>query len=94
MKLWRCAKTISQVVGDELLLLEQQQGRLHHLNSTAAWIYERCDGRTSDAIAAELAMSYGVDRTVADRDMTAIADQLAQLGLIQRTDAPPGGRRD
>ena len=88
MKLWRCVETISQVVGDELLLLEQQQGKLHHLNSTAAWIYERCDGRTADAIATEFSESYGVDRSVADRDLDAIAGQLAQLGLIQTADAP------
>jgi hypothetical protein len=94
MKLWRCAEIISQVVGDELLLLEQDQGKLHHLNSTAAWIYERCDGRTSDAIAAELSRSYGVNRSVADRDLDAIADQLSQLGLIQRADRPQGAEGD
>ena len=89
MKLWRNSDTISQVVGDELLLLEQQVGRLHHLNSTAAWIYSRCDGRTSESIVAELSRNYGVDPSIAERDLDTVAKQLAQLGLIRLADLSP-----
>ena len=89
MKLWRSSDTISQVVGDELLLLEQQVGRLHHLNSTAAWIYARCDGRTSESIAAELSQNYGVDPSVAAQDLDRLAKQLAELGLIQLAELSP-----
>jgi hypothetical protein len=88
MKLLRCSETISQSVGDELLLLERQAGRLHHLNSTAAWIYQRCDGRTSEEIAIELSQNYGIDPYVAERDFRAVATQLAQLGLIQFAEMP------
>ena len=89
MKLLRSNETISQVVGDELLLLEQQVGRLHHLNSTAAWIYARCDGRTSESIATELSQNYGVDPSIAKRDLDTVARQLAQLGLIQLAELSP-----
>jgi hypothetical protein len=86
MEMSHCAHAISQVVGDELLLLERSDGRLHRLNATAAWIYERCDGNTSEAIAAELASRYEVDESVALRDVEDIAMQLARLGLIRLVD--------
>jgi hypothetical protein len=94
MELRRRSKPIAQLVGDELLLLEQQAGRLHHLNSTAAWIYERCDGRTLDAIAGELAELYGIDPSVAERDLRAVATQLAELGLIELAELPAATRTD
>ncbi len=86
MEMLHCAHAISQVVGDELLLLAQSDGRLHRLNATAAWIYERCDGRSSAAIATELAGCYEVDVSVALRDVEDIAMQLAGLDLIRLVD--------
>ncbi len=82
MKLLRCVQPVAQVVGDELLLLEQSSGRLHRLNATAAWIYERCDGRTAAAIAGDLSSCFDVDESTALRDVEEAARLLAQLGLI------------
>jgi Coenzyme PQQ synthesis protein D (PqqD) len=82
MKLLRCVQPVAQVVGDELLLLEKGSGRLHRLNATAAWIYERCDGRTAAAIAGELSSCFDVDESIALRDVEDAARLLAQLGLI------------
>jgi|GEM_PF-2732737 len=82
MNLLHRVRPIAQVVGDELLLLEQSSGRLHRLNATAAWIYERCDGHTVAAIAAELSRCYEVDESVALRDVENVAASLTQLGLI------------
>lgn len=87
MKLLRCVQPVAQVVGDELLLLEQNSGRLHRLNATAAWIYERCDGRTAAAIAGELSSCFDVDESTALHDVEDAARLLAQLGLIG---VPPG----
>ena len=91
MKLLRCVKPVAQVVGDELLLLERSSGRLHRLNATAAWIYERCDGRTAAAIAAELSTCFDVDESTALRDVEDAAGLLARLGLIG---APQPGTAD
>ncbi|MCX7064509.1 MAG: PqqD family protein [Proteobacteria bacterium] len=82
MKLLHRVRPVAQVVGDELLLLEQGSGKLHRLNATAAWIYERCDGRSAAAIAAELSRCYEVDEFVALRDVHDAAARLTQLGLI------------
>src|SRR3954464_11295096 len=83
MRLWRSAQTIPQTVGDELLLLEQDGGKLHRLNATAAWIYERCDGRSAADLAAEMASHFAVDTGTAQRDVRALAGQLVELGLVR-----------
>lgn len=40
--------------GRELLVHDGVDGRSHHLNATAAWVWQRCDGRTRVVDAAEL----------------------------------------
>lgn len=48
-------------VADELLVYDRRRGKAHCLNSTAALVWRRCDGRTSvSEIARALNRGYGV----------------------------------
>jgi len=78
-----CTNIVRQAVGEELLLLDQHAGRLHRLNPTAAWIYERCNGLSVDAVAEELAAHFDVDLVAAHRDVSTTTQQLIELGLIR-----------
>jgi len=82
-----CANTVLQEVGDELLVLDRETNRLHHLNPTASWIYRRCDGRSSveDLIDA-LIERFAIERETVERDLLRTLAELGTLGLI-RTDA-------
>jgi len=86
MKLWQTADVVRQPVGDELLLLEQGNGRLHHLNATAAWIYANCDGRTSESLADALTTRFEVEPDAALGDVLRVTGQLVELGLVQHGD--------
>ena len=77
------ANTTLQDVGNELLVLDRETNRLHHLNPTASWIYRRCDGRTSvEAIVDALIEQFAIERETGERDLRQTLDQLRTLGLI------------
>jgi PqqD family protein of HPr-rel-A system len=77
------AKTTLQDVGDELLVLDRETNRLHHLNPTASWIYRRCDGRTSvENLVDALTEQFAIEREPGERDLLQTLAQLRTLGLI------------
>jgi hypothetical protein len=80
----RQTDTTIQEVGSELLVLDQQQESLNQLNSTAAWVFARCDGsRTLDELLAELMQTYDVPHEIAHQDLLSVLRELADLGLIE-----------
>ena len=80
----RQTDTTIQEVGSELLVLNQQQESLNQLNSTAAWVFARCDGsRTLDELLAELMQTYDVTHELARQDLLSVLRELADLGLIE-----------
>jgi len=85
---------IARAVADERVILDRRAGLVHRLNSTASFVWDRCDGLTSvDAIAAALAARFAVDRPRARADVRATVARLAALGLLQpeRDREPPRG---
>ncbi len=79
----QCAKTTLQDVGNELLVLDRETNRLHHLNPTASWIYRRCDGRSSvENLVDALTEQFAVERDTVERDLLQTLAQLRTLGLI------------
>jgi hypothetical protein len=73
-----------QEVGSELLVLNQKQESLNQLNSTAAWVFARCDGsRTLDELLAELVQIYEVTHEIARQDLLSVLRTLADLGLVE-----------
>ena len=83
----QCAKTTLQDVGDELLVLDRETNRLHHLNPTASWIYRQCDGRNSvENLIDALSERFVIERETVEGDLLRTLAQLGALGLI-RADA-------
>lgn len=70
-------------VVDGLMVLQDGTDRVHHLNPSAAVIFELCDGtRTIAEIAAEVASLYELDG-VPLADTAACVGQLREEGLVQ-----------
>jgi hypothetical protein len=73
----------ARAVDGEMLLLDRQQQLVHQLNSTASYIWERCDGgHTLMTIADELGQVFDVDSETVTRDVAAAVRQLETAGLV------------
>lgn len=67
----------------EAVILDPSGRQIHHLNETAAFIWLRCDGRTSvEALGRQLAAAYDVDPAAADRDLAAALLELQRRELL------------
>jgi hypothetical protein len=79
-----------RVVDDETLVLDRVGGRIHQLNTTASFIWQRCDGqRTIHEIVDDLAHTFDVDAdTARDAVMTSVR-RFTELGLLQDEDGSP-----
>jgi Coenzyme PQQ synthesis protein D (PqqD) len=72
-----------RVVESETVIFDRQGGRIHQLNSTASFIWERCDGKSTVAgIVKQLAHEFDVDYDTATKDVVTIIGQLRQLNLL------------
>jgi hypothetical protein len=72
-----------RVVDGETIILDQQEGLVHHLNATASFIWSRCDGLHSPpVIAAELAAAYSLPRDAIAEDVARTLGQLSEAGLL------------
>ena len=76
-----------QEVGDELVILDRRQGKVHQLNHTAGFVWRRCDGNSAvEAIASEVARVFQVDGEQASRDTRDLVAKLTDLGLLDHQD--------
>lgn len=74
---------VLRAVGDEILVLDRSGERIHQLNATASYVWDRCDGRTMvESVAQEFAMQYGIAVDRASSDIRAMLTQLRELGLL------------
>jgi hypothetical protein len=72
-------------VDGELLLLDTNSNRIHQLNRTASFIWQRCDEVASVAeLAAELALEFDVERGQALNDVTKTLNTLRSLELVSQ----------
>ena len=79
----RRAGVRARAVDGEMLLLDRQRQLVHQLNSTASYIWERCDGgHTLMNIADELGQAFEVDSDTVTRDVAAAVRQLETAGLV------------
>lgn len=70
-------------VEDELIVLDRHKGLVHHLNRTAGYIWERCDGRSTVAdIAHQLVEEFAVSFETAKADTQRFVEQLHTLDLL------------
>jgi len=77
--------SIREVEGDTVVLNRAAE-QIHRLNSTASFIWHRCDGRrTVRDIADELTGTFDVEPEAANEAVVAALRQLDQLGLLDHT---------
>ena len=70
-------------VEGDVVVLDRREEKIHQLNATAAFIWERCDGRHSVVdIAKGLAAHFGADLAVAKGDVAGAVLKLEDLGLL------------
>lgn len=73
-----------RVVDGETVVFDRHHGLIHQLNSTAHYIWERCDGHATGAdIAQQLAEAFGVDPKIATADVVTLVAQLYTLELLE-----------
>jgi len=73
---------------DELLVYDVEDDRAHCLNQTAAFVWQRCNGRTSPREIARL-LGQDVNAKIDERIVWLALDQLADNNLLARQATPP-----
>ena len=88
----RRADVTSRDVNGELLILDRQFEQVHQLNSTASYIWLRCDGSTTVAeVVASMAHDFGLQTEDAKNDVMQIISQFRLLQLLE-SDLPPADK--
>jgi hypothetical protein len=73
----------ARVVEGEVIVLDRQRELVHQLNTTAGYIWDRCDGHHSVAvIARDLAGVFDVEVEAAQRDVADAVRKLEAAGLV------------
>lgn len=79
---------VIQELPDEVLVYDLDRDRAHCLNATAAFVWQRCDGRNTTAqIARTLGQQF--DCAVDEKIVWLALDQLGKNHLLDRQPAPP-----
>jgi hypothetical protein len=79
---------VIQELPDELLVYDLDRDRAHCLNTTAAFVWQRCDGRNTTAqIARTLGRQF--DCAVDEKIVWLALDQLGKNHLLDRQAVPP-----
>ena len=82
---WRVREDlVYRKLADGGMLYDNLQQRVHHLNATAAFVWENCCQRRSSAeIVEQLCASFEVERSRAELDVGAILRQFTHAELLQ-----------
>jgi hypothetical protein len=73
-----------RTVDGEAVVLDKESGTVHHLNSTASFIWSQLDGRTSTPQLVErVAAKFDVDSEIASRDVNGLIAQFQALHLLE-----------
>jgi Coenzyme PQQ synthesis protein D (PqqD)/WAP-type (Whey Acidic Protein) 'four-disulfide core' len=79
---------VIQALPDEVLVYDRDRDRAHCLNQTAAFVWQRCDGKSTTAqIARNLGHQFGC--TVDEKIVWLALDQLGKNHLLDRQPALP-----
>ncbi|MCP4201125.1 MAG: PqqD family protein [bacterium] len=71
-------------VDDEAVVLDTGSGRVHQLNPTAWFIWDRCDGLSSvEEIILAIAKAYGMEVSEVESDVIAALDHFREEGLLE-----------
>ena len=67
----------------ETLILDRINGQIHHLNSTASYVWKQCDGSSTRAIAEKLAQAFQIDLASAEKDVSALLSEMTRMNLLE-----------
>jgi Coenzyme PQQ synthesis protein D (PqqD) len=71
-------------VNGETLILDRKHEEVHQLNSTASYVWQRCDGKTSIAeIALSMAHDFCAEPADVERDVAGLIAQFSVLHLLE-----------
>ncbi len=76
-----------QNVGKEAILYDRQHGQAHVINSSAARIWELCDGRTTlNDIVTAFASAYRIEPERVRDDVVSVLTAFGELHLLMEAD--------
>ena len=79
----RRSDLLMRSVEGDVVVLDRRDEKIHQLNATAAFIWERCDGRHSvGEIAKGLAAHFDADSGLVKGDVAGAVLKLQDLGLL------------
>jgi pyrroloquinoline quinone biosynthesis protein D len=82
----RRADVSARTIEGETLILDRSSGVIHQLNSTAAFIWELCDGRsTIDDICNTVLDNFEIDEGIVRKDVIKNLEDIWNLKLITWT---------
>ena len=73
-----------QQLEGRVVLLDLERGRALGLNETGSFLWTRLDDGSEDALAAELAASFRIERSQARLDVAGFIQELDQRGFLER----------
>ncbi len=72
-----------RTIGGEAFIISAEDSRIHSLNDTASFIFDRCDGKTPlRAIVGALSEAFEVTPEVAWEDTRALVEELLSRGML------------
>lgn len=86
----RSSEIAARRLGDEMMIMSAQDSTLFTLNPVATAIWEAADGATSldEIVQRRVCTAFKVEPGVALRDAVALAERLAEHGILLLSDAP------
>jgi len=66
----------------ETLILDRTNGQIHHLNSTATYVWRYCEGLSTSEIAKRLVETFQIDPASAERDARALLEEMKIMNLL------------
>lgn len=93
----RRTELASRVIGDEAVVVVPASSQVHELNPVASFVWQRCDGNHEGyEILKDMLSEFEVQEEEAEKDLTALLEELAELKLVelnlQAEGNPKGGR--
>ena len=75
---------VARKVNDDFLIVDQNNGKIHQLNISAAFIWEQCDGKNAiGEIAEKTFEKFEIDPDKAREDVHSTLEKLTGLNLIK-----------
>jgi Coenzyme PQQ synthesis protein D (PqqD) len=86
----RSSEIAARRLGDEMMIMSGRDSTLFTLNEVATAIWQAADGVTAldEIVERDICPAFDVSREVALRDAQALAEQLAERGILLVSDKP------